>query len=81
MVPLLLLHNNVVGHRQSEPGTFAGRLSSEEWIEHLRPHIGRDSGAVVTNANFDPIAEVSGSRAQDGLKSLVETFRLRSVAA
>src|SRR5579871_965452 len=52
----VLLHDDVVRHRQSKPGAFAGRLGGEEGIEHLLLHLGWDAGAVVADADLDMVA-------------------------
>ena len=51
----MLFHDDVVAHRQSKSGAFAGRLGGEEGIEHLLLHLWRDAGAVVADADFDMV--------------------------
>ena len=58
----MLFHDDVMAHRQSKPGAFAGRLGRKERIEHLFLDLGRDAGAVVANADFDGVAEISRGR-------------------
>jgi hypothetical protein len=65
----VLFHDDVVTHRKAKPGSFTRRLGGKERIEHLFPHLGRDSGSVVANADFYRIAEVSGGCADHGLKT------------
>ena len=47
----VLFYDDVVAHRQAKPGTFAGRLSREEWIENFLFDPFRDAGPVVSNAD------------------------------
>ena len=42
----VLLYDNVVAHRQAKPGTFPGRLGSEERVEYFLFDLFRDSGAA-----------------------------------
>src|SRR5665213_2955141 len=55
----VLFHDDVVTHRQSEPGAFTRRLGRKERVEHLFLHLGRNAGAVVANPDFDMVTEVS----------------------
>src|SRR5262245_5953749 len=66
--PPVLFHNDVMGHREPQPCPFPGRFGSEEGVEHLLPYLGRNTRAVVENANFDGLAEISRDRAKDRLK-------------
>ena len=54
----MLLHDDVVRHRETKAGSFTGWLGREERVDHLLLHFGRDAGAVVANANFDGGSEV-----------------------
>ncbi len=65
----MLLHDDVVAHRQAKPGALARRLGGEERIEHLLLHLGRNAGAVVADADFDVVAEVLGGRASASARS------------
>src|SRR5438034_1367845 len=56
----VLLDNDVEAQRKPETGTFAWRFGSEEWVEHLLPHLGRNARAVIANSDFDAVTEVSG---------------------
>src|SRR6201990_120516 len=47
----MLLDDDVVSHGEAEPRSFPGRLGGEEGIEHLLPHLGRNAGAVVADAD------------------------------
>ena len=57
----VLLGDDVVADRQTEPGALAGRLGREERLEQLVPDLGRDAGAVVAHPDLDGIAEHRGS--------------------
>src|SRR5258708_27827093 len=63
----VLFHNDVVTHRQSKPGAFAGRLGGKERIEHFFFHIRRNSGAVVADPDLDMICASFCRRAHDRL--------------
>ena len=54
----MLLDDDVVTDREAEPGAFSGRLRREERIEDLLFHLGRNAGAVVTDADFHTVAKV-----------------------
>ena len=78
----MLLDDDVVGHREAEPGSFSGRLGGEEGIEHLLPDLGRDAGAVVANADFDGCRRGFWSTAlSTGSKLASPLSTLRLVAA
>src|ERR1700722_1188277 len=58
----VLLDDDIVTHRQTEPGAFAGRLGREERVEHLVPYLGRDADAVVADADFNLVAAIVRDR-------------------
>jgi hypothetical protein len=60
----MLADDDVVAHRETKPGTFARRFSPEERIEYLLFYPVRDSGPIVTDANFDLVAEIPRRRCQ-----------------
>ncbi len=62
----VLLDDDVVAEREAETGAFAGRLGGEERIEDLVAHLGRDAGAVIADADLDPVAEALGRGASVG---------------
>ena len=64
----VLLHDDVVAHRQAKPGTFTGGLGREERVEYLLLHVGGDAGAVVTNPDFDGLAEFFVAAIRTGTK-------------
>ena len=65
----MLLHDDVVRHRETKAGSFTGWLGREERVEHLFLHLGRDAGAVVANANFDGGSEVLRGGPEGWLKT------------
>jgi hypothetical protein len=67
----VLLDNDVMRHGEAEPCPFSSRFSSEEGIEHLLSHLGRDAGTVVANTDFDGLTKVPGGSSEDGLEGLV----------
>jgi hypothetical protein len=66
----VLFHDDVMAHRQAKPGAFARGLGREERIEDLLFYFGRDSGAVVANANFDLVTEILRRGAQRWLETI-----------
>src|SRR5262249_13858783 len=54
--PRMLLHDNVVGDGEAEAGSFSGRLSREEGIEHLFPHFRWNARTVVANSYLNFVA-------------------------
>ena len=56
----MLLDDDVVTYRQAEAGTLSRWFGREEGIEHFFPHLGRNSGAVVADADLDLVTEVLG---------------------
>src|SRR3954453_53049 len=56
----VLLGNDVVADRQTQPRALAGRLGREEGLEQLVPDLGRDAGTVVTHPYLDRVADGAG---------------------
>jgi hypothetical protein len=54
----VLLHDDVVAHRQAKPGTFARGLSREERIEYFRFGFFRDASPIIPNTDFNLVSEV-----------------------
>src|SRR5262249_42178167 len=80
----MLFDNDVMGHREAEPCSFASRFGCEEGIEYSFSHLGRDAGTVVANPDFDCFAKIPCGSAENGLKGLVTEFDLaprRSIEA
>src|SRR5256885_15823159 len=72
----VLLDNNVEAQRKPETGALARGFGSEEWVEHLLPHLGRNARAVIANSDFDAVTEVSGRGGKRRLKTSEAIFRL-----
>src|SRR5258707_7163558 len=72
----VLLDHDVEAQRKPETGAFARRFGSEEWVEHLLPHLGRNARAVVANSDFDAVTEVSGRGGKRRLITIEAIFRL-----
>src|SRR3954451_16610705 len=72
----VLLDDDVEAQRKPETGAFARRFSSEEWVEHLLSHLGRNARAVVANSDFDAVTEVSGRGGKRRLITIEAIFRL-----
>src|SRR6516164_4172994 len=71
----MLLDNDVVTDREPKPRALSGRLRREKWIEHLLPHVRRNTVAVVANPNFHAVTEAL-RRGNEGWL-VVAPFRLR----
>jgi len=56
----MLLDDDIVTDGEAQAGAFAGWFGRKERIEHLVLHLGRDTGAVITNPDLHAIAQVSG---------------------
>ncbi len=72
----VLLDNDVEAQRKPETGAFARRFGSEEWVEHLLPHLGRNARAVIANSDFDAVTEVSGRGGKRRLITIDAIFGL-----
>ena len=72
----MLLHDDVVRHRETKAGSFTGWLRREERVEYLFLNFGRDAGAVVADANFDGGSEVLRRGPQGWLKAMFLLLRL-----
>src|SRR5438477_11806308 len=72
----VLLHDDVVRHRETKAGSFTGWLGREERVEHLFLHSGRDSGAVVTDANFNSASKVVRRGPEGWFKTRLLTLQL-----
>jgi len=56
--PAMLFDNDVVTDGQAKTSSFTGGLRRKERTKQLLPYLGRDTGAVVADSDFDTIAEV-----------------------
>src|SRR5215216_5484300 len=55
----VLLGDDVVADRQTQPRTLAGRLRREEGLEQSVLDLGRDADAVIVHPHLDGPAEVA----------------------
>src|SRR5688500_11398573 len=53
----VLLHDNVVAQRESEPRALAGGFRCEKGIEPLVLTVRRDAGAIVTYSDLNAVAQ------------------------
>jgi hypothetical protein len=74
----MLLDDDVVRDGEPKSGTITSRLSREKWIEHLLFHLSRNTGSIVTDPNFNAVAEVPGCGDKDRL--VVASLGLLSLA-
>src|ERR1700730_6951828 len=65
----MLLGHDVVADREAKPGALTGRLGREERLEQLVLDLRDYAGAVVADADFDCIAEISCRYLQHRLKA------------
>src|SRR5258705_9879258 len=72
----MLLHDDVVRHRETKAGSFTGWLGREERVEYLFLHFGRDAGAVVAKPNFHGLSEVLRGGPEGWLKTRLFILRL-----
>src|SRR5262249_10157739 len=66
----VLFHDYIVAQRQAKTRTLSSRLGRKERQEDLLPNVIGNTGAVVADADFDPIAEISGRCRQGRLITL-----------
>src|SRR5580693_5990547 len=52
----VLLRDDVIADRETQPGAFAGRLGRKERLEQFVPDLGGDAGAVVPHPDLDCLA-------------------------
>src|SRR5215469_2563421 len=64
----MLLGHDVVADREAEAGAFTSRLGREERLKKPVSVVGRDAGAVVTDADFNGVAEIPRRYLQSGLE-------------
>ena len=70
----MLFDNDVMADGKAEPGALSCRLGCKERIENLILHLGRDTGAIITDADFHLVTTVSCCSTQGRLE--VSTVRL-----
>jgi len=71
----MLLDDDVVTDREPKPRALSSRLCREEWIEHLLPHVCRNTATIVANPNFHAVNEALGGGDESWL--VVAPFHLR----
>ena len=57
----MLLYNDIVADRESEASSLAGWLCRKERIEHFSLDVVRDPGPIVTDADFNALAQVASA--------------------
>ena len=67
---------DVIADRQAETGSFAGRLRREKRLKELVLDVGRNADAVVANADFNSLSEISRRDAQGWLEVRVASLPL-----
>jgi hypothetical protein len=72
----MLLDDDVMRDGKAQPCSLPGRLGGEERIEHLLPHLGQDTGAVVEDPDLDCLAEAPCGDAENRLKAFITGFNL-----
>ena len=72
----MLLGDDIVADRKAKPRAFASRFGREERLEELVPDLGWNAGAIVANADFDCITEISRRHLQGRLEIRVASLPL-----
>ena len=72
----MLLDDDVMTDGQTEASALSGGFSCEEGIEHLFPDLGRDTHAVVANADLYPVTEILRSGCKLRLEAIVNRLSL-----
>jgi len=72
----MLFDDDVVTNGQAEAGTLSGGFSCEEGIEHLFPHLGHNTYAVVAYTDLYPVTEVFRSGCKLRLEAIVSRLSL-----
>ena len=62
----MLLDDDIVADGEAKAGAFSSGLGREERIEYLFLHLGRNTNAVISNADFHAIPEVRVDAASVG---------------
>jgi hypothetical protein len=55
----VLLGDDVIADRETEPGAFAGRLCRNKRLEQFVPDLRRNAGTVVAHPHLDRVAEIA----------------------
>src|SRR5262249_32905950 len=72
----VLFHDDIVTDREAKASAFSRRFSREERVEHLFLHVGRHTGAVVADSDFNTIPQSFG-RCREG-RLVIAAVCLRS---
>src|SRR5581483_11715927 len=81
----MLLHHDVITDGKTQAGALPRRLGSEEGIEHFLLHLRRNTGSIITNTDFHPIAKTFGRSPQPRLEAPISPGftlcrRIKSIA-
>src|SRR6516162_6968873 len=82
----MLLGHDVVADREAKPGPLAGRLGGEERLEQSVPDLGRNTNAVVADADLHCLAEIPRGHLEHWLEIRVACLplafggRIKSIA-
>src|SRR4051812_38369326 len=78
----VLLHYDVVAHRQPEPGAGTRRLRGEKRFEDLFADMFRNAIAVVAKPDFNRVSEIDGGHPQSRTEAVFHAlgFLIRSIA-
>ena len=72
----MLLGHDVVADREIKAGPLAGWLRREERLKELVLDVGRNADAVVANADFNSLSEISRRDAQGWLEVRITPLSL-----
>ena len=72
----MLLGHDVIADREAKTGSLASRFGGEERLEQFVLDLGRNADAVVADADFDRISEISRRHLQSGLEFRVASLLL-----
>jgi len=72
----MLLGHDVVADREAKPGPLAGRLGREERLEQFVFDLGKDTDAVVADADLHCLAEIARGHLQRRLETPVVSLLL-----
>ena len=67
----MLLGHDVLADREAKPGPLAGRLGREERLEQFVFDLGKDTDAIVADADLHCLAEIARGHLQRRLETPV----------
>jgi hypothetical protein len=70
----MLLGHDIIANGQAEAGSLSGRFGREERLEQFVPDLGWNAGTVITDPDFDSIAEISCQHLQGRLELRVASL-------